>query len=287
VPKIKKAGWGGKRKGAGRKPVLALLKRRKIANDYFARMGPDRELLSDSPRREAVIRKLMAKYGVAHRMVERCLAEFLPCVRRNSARWAYATEGLNEIHSLPAPKIEKLKPGVYAHGNLRLVVDRAGNRKWLFRFIWQHTIIDMVLGGPEMSLTMARKLATKASRMLASGQNPIDGSWSSADLQSADCFRVQRKIVLDEIEALLVQHYPGQAAADKKRKVVREHFGTSNWTEISQQMGLLALRAGYNSLHERLEKKPSRYVQDMKPAAPVTNGGDVSHRRARGARTPK
>src|SRR5689334_6195083 len=83
VPKIKKDRRGGKRKGAGRKRALEFEKRREIASDYFARMWKDRD--RNSLRREAVIDKLIAKYGVTHRMVERCVTEFLRCVRENSA----------------------------------------------------------------------------------------------------------------------------------------------------------------------------------------------------------
>ena len=59
-----------------------------------------------------------------------------------------------------------------------------GNRKWSFIFIWGSEVREKILGGSELSLSTARKLATKASRMFAAGQNPIDGSWSSPALQS-------------------------------------------------------------------------------------------------------
>lgn len=190
----KKGGWGGKRPGAGRKRKLKISVREKIAKDYFARMqrGGQRK----PPRRESVISKLMVKFGVTHRMVERAIAEFLPEIRPNAAIWAYATEGMNEMHPLPATEreIKKLKPGIYADTKLRLIVDSAGNRTWIFRFMWRSTIRDMVLGGSEMSLARARERAAKVSRMIAAGQNPIDGSWSSAALRSvADLQRAKSK----------------------------------------------------------------------------------------------
>ena len=117
-------------------------------------------------------------------MVERVIAEFLPKIRSEAALWAYATEGMNEIHALPARKIDKLKPGVYADKKLRLIVGADGNLKWVFRFFWRSFVRDKVLGGSEMSLPVARELATKASRMVAAGQNPIDGSWLNAALES-------------------------------------------------------------------------------------------------------
>lgn len=183
----KKTGsWGGKRSGAGRRRELGFSDRREIASDYFDCMQNRRKLAlqSNAARRESVIRKLMAEFSVTHRMVERCVAEFLPDIRRNSALYAYAVDGMNEIQRLPARKIEKLKPGVYVDKKLRLIVDSAGNRKWIYRFISRSTVRDMELGGSEMSLAEVRERATKASRMLATGQNPIDGSWSSAALAS-------------------------------------------------------------------------------------------------------
>jgi hypothetical protein len=78
--------WGGRRKGAGRKPELTLSDRRKIASDYHVRMQNIRDLgdtltvassLSPRRHRENIIRKLMAEYGATHRMVVRCLDDFL------------------------------------------------------------------------------------------------------------------------------------------------------------------------------------------------------------------
>ena len=176
--------WGGRRKGAGRKPKLTLSSRQKIAREYFDHMLGPREF-SDTPRRDALIRKLMAKYNVTHRMVVRCLDEWLP-TRWNRKMYRFATKGA-PIQPLPE-KIQKLSPGIYEDKSLplRLIIGSDGSRKWIFRFKWRCTIHDMVLGDhPEISLTRARELASKASRKLAAGQNPIDGSWSNAALQSA------------------------------------------------------------------------------------------------------
>ena len=173
----KNAEWGGKRKGAGRKRGLVFSERRQIASAYFTRRQKvrDLELLNHSPRREAVIRKLMTEHGVTRRMVERVIAEFLPEIRLDAKIWAYATEGMNEVQPLPTRKIDKLKPGVYADRKLRLIVDSDGNLKWVFRFFWGSIVRDKVLGGSEMSLAVARELATKTRRMVAAGQYPIDG----------------------------------------------------------------------------------------------------------------
>jgi Arm DNA-binding domain len=211
VPRRKKIGnWGGRRSGAGRKRELGLSDRREIAGDYFACMQERRgnvahlveerrvkerrrRLMMGSvagvlderrPFREALIRRLMAEYNVTHRMVVRCVAEFLPNVRFNTKMYNHAIAG-DELQPLPARNINKVKPGVYVEKRLRLVVDSTGKRTWIFRFLWGHTIRDMPLGGPEVSLTRARELATKASQKLAAGQNPIDDSWASVALQSA------------------------------------------------------------------------------------------------------
>lgn len=78
----------------------------------------------------------------------------------------------------------------------------------------------------------------------------------------------QRRIVIDEIQSLLVLHHPSTAAGDKQAKValLRKHFSAA-WTEIEEVMPLLTLRAGYDSLHRALEGEPSRYAE--KPLADV------------------
>jgi Arm DNA-binding domain len=199
--------WGGRRNGAGRKRERGLLDRREIAGDYSAcmqkrRMGDvaggvaerrveerRRRLMMGSVAgvveeglsfREALIRTLMAEYKVTHRMVVRCVAEFLPKMRLNVKTYRYAIEDAKRIQPLPARNINKrpFKPGVYVEmrRNLHLVVDSTGERKWIFPFRWGTTIHHMVLGGPEISLRQARELATKARRKLAAGQNPINDS---------------------------------------------------------------------------------------------------------------
>jgi hypothetical protein len=77
---------------------------------------------------------------------------------------------------------------------------------------------------------------------------------------------VQRKIVLGEIQDLMVLHIPGMGAADKQRKValIRQHFG-AGWVEVEEVMKLSDLRAGYDSLHKELEGTPSRYSAVLAP----------------------
>lgn len=71
---------------------------------------------------------------------------------------------------------------------------------------------------------------------------------------------VQREICIDEIQTLLQLHYPSQSAEDKKNKLkaILAHFDAT-WTEIEKVMPLPDLRAGYDSLHQALTGKPSKY----------------------------
>lgn len=76
---------------------------------------------------------------------------------------------------------------------------------------------------------------------------------------------VQRQIVIDEIQALMVKHHPSTSGDDKKAKakLLVDHLHTNSWTEVEKVMTLMALQAGYDSMHRTLESAPSRYgVQD-------------------------
>lgn len=86
---------------------------------------------------------------------------------------------------------------------------------------------------------------------------------SSAMLKTEkrDWTPVQREICIDEIQTLLQLHYPSQSAEDKKNKLkaILQHFDAT-WTEIEKVMPLPELRAGFDSLHQALEGKPSKYA---------------------------
>lgn len=68
---------------------------------------------------------------------------------------------------------------------------------------------------------------------------------------------VRRRIVLKDIEDLLVSQIPGQGAVDKKRKIelLRKHFA-ANWVEIEELMPLDQLKLGLISLRNELEPTP-------------------------------
>jgi hypothetical protein len=100
------------------------------------------------------------------------------------------------------------------------------------------------------------------------------------DAPLSDMKSIRRGIVLDELEALLVKHYPSTAAVDKQAKaaLVLKHFGTPSWTEISKLMPLVDLQKNYDSLHRELENAPSRYgVQEARNAAPAGPIDEIPH----------
>ncbi len=81
----------------------------------------------------------------------------------------------------------------------------------------------------------------------------------------------RRKIVLAEIEDMMVYHYPGQSAAEKKRKIelCRNHF-EATWQEMDTVMPIDRLRQGFDRLSIELEGKPSRYHVTVAVPIPVT-----------------
>ena len=96
------------------------------------------------------------------------------------------------------------------------------------------------------------------------GQHLGVGANSSADSIDPDTFnrkRDDRVIVLEETKELLLLHHPSTGGADKKAKaeLLRDHFGTTSWTEIEKRIPLTDLQMHFDSLHQHLEKRPSRY----------------------------
>jgi len=86
---------------------------------------------------------------------------------------------------------------------------------------------------------------------------------------------VQREICLDEIGDLMTLKIPGQAAADKQRKVelLYKHFNAS-WKEMEKVMPLIDLRAGYDSLYRELMGEPSKYAALLAPQNTTTDIDD-------------
>lgn len=92
------------------------------------------------------------------------------------------------------------------------------------------------------------------------------------DGPTSDIKRVRRGIVIEEVEALMVKHFPSQAVADKQAKaaLLVKHFHTTSWKEVESLMPLADIQAGYDAMHRDLEGAPSRYgVKDE--SAPVAD----------------
>lgn len=100
------------------------------------------------------------------------------------------------------------------------------------------------------------------------------------DAPLSDLKSVHRKIALDEIQALLVEHYPSTGAEDKKAKaaLIKEFFHTPSWTLIETLMPLVDLQANFDALHRKLTGKPSRYgVQEPEPQKQASAEADAEH----------
>jgi hypothetical protein len=130
--------------------------------------------------------------------------------------------------------------------------DKDGNdfpTKFLVKNVWNAFaphIADLNLGGSHLGVT-------------TSGDSTHILKTEKRDWQPT-----QRLIVLDEIKDLFTMHVPGQTASDKQRRVIllKTHF-SAGWQEIESTFDLLTLRAGFDSLHQDLEGKPSRYNMIM------------------------
>lgn len=89
-----------------------------------------------------------------------------------------------------------LGPGRHADGgNLYLVVDASGARRWLFMFRWEGKQREMGLGGiksaedPRAALERGRAAAEAARRLLHSGANPIEAKrQQSAEVKATPTF---------------------------------------------------------------------------------------------------
>jgi hypothetical protein len=86
----------------------------------------------------------------------------------------------------------------------------------------------------------------------------------SQELQRKDWSSTRRKVVLDEIQTLLVDFYPSTSAADKKAKIelLRKHFADEEitWTKIEEMIPLIDLQCAYDGMFQDLKGKPSQYA---------------------------
>jgi hypothetical protein len=105
-------------------------------------------------------------------------------------------------------------------------------------------------------------------------------------VEKKDWTGTQRAIVLEEIEALLVEHYPGQKAEEKQAKaaLIFEYFETRSWTAVCN-MRLEELRERFNALHIKLNGKPSHYVAAIERDKPVAMNDELPEHSAPPAAT--
>lgn len=104
---------------------------------------------------------------------------------------------------------------------------------------------------------------------------------SEADMPASkrDQSTVQRKIVLNEIQDVLVLNYPGTSKDEKKAKLelLQKHFKAS-WTEIEEVMPLDDLRMGYDTLFTELTEQPSKYAHLFNQTVDVDD--EIPHQEA-------
>lgn len=86
-----------------------------------------------------------------------------------------------------------------------------------------------------------------------------------------DGFQRQRTILCEEIEGLLVHHYPGQTKEDKKKKgdLIYQAFQTRSWTKV-EGMSVEALRHGLEVIKQALlePEVPAADIPDKETPPP-------------------
>lgn len=79
------------------------------------------------------------------------------------------------IHKLSPQRVKNAPPGKYEDGaGLRLVVSKSGAKKWVLRYTLKGNRREMGLGSyPDVSLAMARQLASEQRKLAITGIDPI------------------------------------------------------------------------------------------------------------------
>ena len=112
---------------------------------------------------------------------------------------------------------------------------------------------------------------------LGGNHNAVDLTRNSSaiipqtDIGPQDMRSVLRAICLDEIQALMVKHYPSTSAADKAAKadLLVKYFKTTSWVKVEKLMRLEDLQASYDAMHIALNGSPSDYDTAPAKAGPV------------------
>lgn len=101
---------------------------------------------------------------------------------------------------------------------------------------------------------------------LGGTQLGVDTSRNSENIITADgksewqLQKEEKDIVLDEIQVVMVKHYPSTTKDDKQAKLalLEKHFNSGSWKRI-ETYHLNDLKKGYNSLHLELEGAPAYF----------------------------
>lgn len=110
---------------------------------------------------------------------------------------------------------------------------------------------------------------------LGGEQVGVDTSRNSKELISTEDKSIkhelrQKAVTLDEVQALLVKHYPTQTNDAKRAKAdhLEKHFATRSWARVKESR-YHELRRGYNALHLELEGQPADlYNEPVEPGQP-------------------
>lgn len=85
-----------------------------------------------------------------------------------------------------------------------------------------------------------------------------------SDGRNSPAYRATRRaILIDEVNDLLLRHGASgtsEAAKKKRSDLMLNHFKTVSKTAIEETLPELDLRMGYESLHQELEQRPSKYA---------------------------
>lgn len=126
-------------------------------------------------------------------------------------------------------------------------------------------------------MALGGKHETADTKRNSEDQMPAD------DTQRSDIKGIRREIVIEEIDALLLQYGLAGTSTDaktKRQEIIKKHFGTVSRTEIEKLMPLVDLQANYDALHRELTGEASHYGMqekpDGKPVDEIPHTGDAA-----------
>ncbi len=119
------------------------------------------------------------------------------------------------------------------------------------------------LGGKQLGIDTSRT----SEEMIDPGQD----SWPQE--------KRQREIWCEEIEGLLVKHYPGQGAKEKAEKIaiIEQIFGTRSWTKVAN-MRSEQIKEGYNKMCDLFLIKTEKEMSEQYISGEALNIEKVARR---------